>query len=387
MCHGTGVAPRILAVPRIVGRLQHWRNPTVAEPILDGYNHVRPRRKQLKVFLSWSGSRSHKVALVFREWLPSVIQDIVPYVSSEDIDKGARWSTDIAKELSNSQFGILCVTRENMNAPWLTFEAGALSKQVEKSFVNPFLFDIKRSELNGPLLQFQSTIFEKEDLKKLVVTLNKSCGDHGLTSDRLDKAFEVWYPTLKKELSEHAKSDSTNEDADLTTETQVSDTQKILEEILDLTRINQKLIRNPDNNIASILDELGTKFTSLHEQLKRKNNRESMRTIHRYDPMLLEELTHLSASFGDGNLGVKIVLSLFRHEYPWIYDSGLETLTILRSRKSMSEKRNAIERFRNIIDFSLSHPVMSEVFGGGKDMFYFNKMLQGRVIEAMERSL
>lgn len=73
-------------------------------------------------------------------------------VSSEDIDKGARWSTDIAKELEDSTFGILCVTKENLEAPWLSFKAGALSKTMEKSFVTPFLFDIKRSEVQGPIL-------------------------------------------------------------------------------------------------------------------------------------------------------------------------------------------------------------------------------------------
>jgi hypothetical protein len=81
----------------------------------------------MKIFLSWSGHKSHEIALVFRDWFPSIIQSIDPYVSSEDIDKGARWSTDIAKELENSTFGILCVTKDNINAPWLTFEAGALS--------------------------------------------------------------------------------------------------------------------------------------------------------------------------------------------------------------------------------------------------------------------
>ena len=50
----------------------------------------------MKVFLSWSGELSHKVALAFREWLPNVIQSIEPYVSSEDIDKGARWSAEMA---------------------------------------------------------------------------------------------------------------------------------------------------------------------------------------------------------------------------------------------------------------------------------------------------
>ena len=78
---------------------------------------VLPRRNQsqhgvnLKVFISWSGEESHKTALVLREWLPSVIQSITPYVSSEDIDKGTRWASDIAGELDESSFGILCVTK------------------------------------------------------------------------------------------------------------------------------------------------------------------------------------------------------------------------------------------------------------------------------------
>lgn len=100
---------------------------------------------KLKVFISWSGEESHKVALVLREWLPSVIQSITPYVSSEDIDKGTRWASDIAGELDESSFGILCVTKDNLNAPWLNFEAGALGKSVDKSRVCPFLFRIKRS--------------------------------------------------------------------------------------------------------------------------------------------------------------------------------------------------------------------------------------------------
>lgn len=155
----------------------------------------------MKVFISWSGNKSHKVALVYRDWLPSVIQTIEPYVSSEDIDKGARWSTDIATELEDSTFGILCVTKENLDAPWLAFEAGALSKTMDKSFVSPFLFDIKRSEVDGPILQFQSTIFQKEDIKKLVKTLNKACGESSITDARLEKAFEVWFPTLEEELN------------------------------------------------------------------------------------------------------------------------------------------------------------------------------------------
>ena len=157
----------------------------------------------MKIFLSWSGALSHEVAIVFREWLPLVIQTVQPYVSSEDIAKGARWSTNIAKELETSDYGILFVTRDNINAPWLNFEAGALSTAIEKKRVSPFLFEVDRSEVNeGPIHQFQSTIFEKEELRKLLKSINEACGSHALDEERLNKVFEQWWFNLEIKLRE-----------------------------------------------------------------------------------------------------------------------------------------------------------------------------------------
>ncbi len=196
----------------------------------------------MKVFLSWSGHKSHQVALVLRDWLPSVIQSIMPYVSSEDIDKGARWSTDIAKELEDSTYGILCVTKENLEAPWLLFEAGALSKMMDKSSVCPFIFDLKRAEVKGPILQFQSTIFEKDDVRKLILSLNKCCGESSLKDELLVKSFEVWWPTLESTLNE-IKDDNVGEQVE---PVEKSLKNEILEEILELTRSNQKILRTPE---------------------------------------------------------------------------------------------------------------------------------------------
>lgn len=92
------------------------------------------------------------------------------------------------------------MTKDNLHAPWLTFEAGALSKKLEKSYVSPFLFDIKRSEINGPILQFQSTVHNQEDVLKLIKTINKACGDTKLSDEMVEKAFKAWYPTLQEEL-------------------------------------------------------------------------------------------------------------------------------------------------------------------------------------------
>lgn len=203
----------------------------------------------MKLFISWSGELSHQVALVFRDWLPSVIQTITPYVSSEDIEKGARWSSDVSHELQASSYGILCVNRDNINAPWLNFEAGALSKAVDTSRVSPFLLGLKRSEVSGPLLQFQSTIYEKDDLRKLVFTLNSLDETSQLTDTRLEEIFDVWWSRFQTRIDPlQAQAES----ASATTRTPSRSQNEILEEILELTRSQQKILSNPGSFLPSL---------------------------------------------------------------------------------------------------------------------------------------
>lgn len=222
----------------------------------------------MKVFLSWSGDLSLKVAQIFRDWLPSVIQIVEPYVSAEDIDKGTRWSTDIAKELEASAFGILCVTRKNADAPWLNFEAGALSRQIDKSKVSPFLFDLKRSELKGPILQFQSTILKKDDIKKLLYSINNSCDESTLEESRLDSIFDVWWPKLEEQLSSLlSESHQSSQQKDKHVKNKDEDaSSEIIEEILNLVRTQQKLLTSPEILLPRgyLLDILGGRARERH---------------------------------------------------------------------------------------------------------------------------
>ena len=86
-----------------------------------------------------------------------VIQKISPYISTET-EKGARWSSEIARELEHCSYGVSCVTPENKEAPWLLFEAGALSKSVSDGKVAPILFGLDHADIQkSPLSQFQFT--------------------------------------------------------------------------------------------------------------------------------------------------------------------------------------------------------------------------------------
>jgi hypothetical protein len=336
----------------------------------------------MKVFLSWSGEQSHKVAVVFRDWFPSVIQSLVPYVSSEDIDKGARWSTDIATELEDSTFGILCVTKENLTAPWLTFEAGALSKTMDKSFVSPFLFNIKRSEVDGPILQFQSTVFEKEDIKKLLKTLNKACGEEKLTDERLDKAFEVWYPTLEDELNKIQEPIVAGEVEEKGNNEPPAN--EILEEILELSRLNQKLLRSPDSRYAKEIEQMSMMLMELRERFSNREEDYIRRKRRKNHPMFIEELLHISSRFEKNYTGLQVALSLFRNDYPWLYDAGIDLVRVLRGNQNEKEKNEAVEVFMELVEFTFEHPIMREMYGMDKELHMMGHELRHILMRSLK---
>jgi len=145
----------------------------------------------MKVFISWSGERSKLVAKALREWIPDVLQAVEPWMSEMDIEAGARWNRVIQDRLSDIRFGIVCITRDNCNAPWILFEAGALAKTLEDTFVCPYLIDLRLHDLpQGPLTQFQAKEADEEGTWALIQTVNTTLGEEALSEDKLRKTFE-----------------------------------------------------------------------------------------------------------------------------------------------------------------------------------------------------
>src|SRR5262249_34248306 len=84
----------------------------------------------MKVFISWSGETSQRIAHEMHRWLPLILPSVAPFITTTDIDKGARWQGEISRELDQSNYGIVCLTSDNLDSRWIAFEAGALSKHL-----------------------------------------------------------------------------------------------------------------------------------------------------------------------------------------------------------------------------------------------------------------
>jgi hypothetical protein len=209
----------------------------------------------MKIFISWSGTKSKNVATYLKSWIEQIIQAADPWISV-DIDKGKKWNTEIINELAESKVGIICLTRDNLNSPWILFEAGALSKASD-SYLCTFLVDIAPTDLTGPLSFFQATKFNKEDVFKLLTTINNNIektGGKSLTSENLKSLFKIFYPQLEDELNKIISTSETETKEEIRTD------RELLEEAVQILRKSTKLpIENSLEKEAKILLEFYAK--------------------------------------------------------------------------------------------------------------------------------
>lgn len=201
----------------------------------------------MKVFISWSGARSGLVAKALRDWLQDVIQSLDPWVSDEDLEKGARWSSVISAQLEDSDFGIVCLTQDNLESPWLLFEAGALSKLQHTSRVCTFLLDVKPNQVRQPLGQFQSTIANRDDVWRLIQTINKASGESALEMTKLARAFERTWEELEAKLQQISKSRPQKQPE--------QDSDSMLNEVLGYVRSLSRETANPNKVHSSLTSE------------------------------------------------------------------------------------------------------------------------------------
>lgn len=184
----------------------------------------------MRVFVSWSGELSQGVATILHKYLPLMLQGLDVFVSKHDIESGARWGVQLAKELESCDFGILCLTPDNMESRWLLFEAGALTKKMDGRACGLLCGGLTTTDVPPPLAQFQNRTFNDQDFKQLLSDLNRA-SKKALQQEQVNLVFGKWWPDIKVEsdalLKKHVASRTAKHkrtDRDL------------LEELLTLTR-------------------------------------------------------------------------------------------------------------------------------------------------------
>lgn len=276
----------------------------------------------MRVFVSWSGERSQALAKALREWLPLVLHYAEPWLSQSDIDAGDRWGLEVAKELDVSAFGVSCITSENIAAPWLLFEAGALAKSLQEGRVVPLLLDVDFADISGPLAQFQAKKVERSGLLDTVVAINKVAAAP-VAEARLHQLFGALWPDLEKTIAELPKAAAGAK--------RTRSQSEVLEELVSGVR------------------SLDSKFRDVNEDGGPSKRSRRYRNI-----FIVEEMLDRYGFDGGQPMGMLVAAGMLRDDYPWVYDVVLDFFRACSSGKPAvihGARRNievAIELFHRL---------------------------------------
>ena len=189
----------------------------------------------MKVFISWSGEPSRSVAELLHTKIRFILNSVETFMSKHDIDSGERWSRRINTELDETGFGIFCLTASNIDKPWIHFEAGAISK-LEGRVAGLLIGDLKPTDFNNPLTQFQNGNFDKDNFKKLIFDINKIAK---IDRDIVENNLENEWHKIESEYQEilEAKEDSAAIEATIG-----RTNESIVQEVLERTRNIEKIV-------------------------------------------------------------------------------------------------------------------------------------------------
>lgn len=282
----------------------------------------------MKVFVSWSGELSQKVAALLKTYIPCIIQSVEVFYSPEDIEKGENWDAKISHELEEANYGIICLTPQNKAAQWINFEAGAIAKSLD-SRVAALMININPSDIKGPLSRYQATKMERDDFYRLIQSINNA-SDSSLPDNILSGTFDGLWERFKNDydnLLEQFK-DTVTPPA-----TPVTPQIEILEEILQLVRKQSTILANSDETLGiptsfviplvvrlnTVIDNI-IEYNSVYfrlNQSKVPKEFQNTRKDLRLQPYDLKEIFSILMNFINqtNNIQLRRMVSSTRHKY------------------------------------------------------------------------
>lgn len=162
----------------------------------------------MRIFLSWSKEESKKYATIFKNELSILFPKAELFLSDQDISMGSNSISEIFKNLSEVDYGLIFITSANKNEAWLNFEAGAISNSIGENKVIPIAFrGIKLGELISPIANFHGFDFGEEKFKKAMRDINESF-EEPMSPNTFERLLGTSWENITSEIKEVEKSES-----------------------------------------------------------------------------------------------------------------------------------------------------------------------------------
>lgn len=262
---------------------------------------------------------------------------------TQGIEYGQEWYPAIMDKIDEASDVVCLLTQHSVDRPWILYEAGVAKGKLDKKVIGIAIGIPLSTAISGPFAQFQNNDGDSDSITKLVLELVRKVP--GLDPDA----------TLVRTLVDGF----------------VAKAVEITEKYKNPIVPNNKSEKEDENSVAKLFEEVKIMFDSLPSRIENRLDPESKRKRRKFHPMMFEEIM----SFGfseDPNIGFLMFLGLYREEFPWFYEVGMETYRGLKSTKSASEREKLIRNLERAVEM-LGHPMMREFYGESKDSYYLLK--------------
>jgi len=264
----------------------------------------------------------------------SLLDYVKPWVSETDIAAGDRWAQAIGTELEASNFGIICITPENLTSPWVLFEAGALAKSMQDGKVIPLLFGLGFSDITDPLAQFQAKKVDQPGLGEVIQAIEK-VSDNKNREDLIRRRFNGLWPDFEKMIGE------------------IPDRAPTEKHMRPQTEILEELVTGVRGLDSRLLD-----FSS---EIMEREPRRYRRKFRRFHPKMFDEMMHRFS--GDENDPIMLLMfgGMLREDVPWLAEVFIETYREIRA-GGIERAEQSVHRLRRIMKLMRTEPFFEMFF-------------------------
>jgi hypothetical protein len=311
---------------------------------------ILPQSKSPYVFISHD-SRDADIAEEFGNLLSTVSLGILKCFRSSDkkgtqgIEYGTEWYPEIMKKLDEASDIVCLLTDNSLNRPWILYEAGVAKGKLNNTPVLGIAIGIPLEKANtGPFAQFQNCSDDEDSLTRLVIQLVKRIPN-----------TEPKESIVKSQIKEFIK----KKDSVMTKKPS-----KIGED-------------KKETAIVKLFEEVKIMFHDLQKITINKYEPDFRSKSFRYNPQFVGHIIHITRhETGDSLLGFIIIISIFKNDFPWIYEIGLEVYKLIKSNGTIKEIRLAINNFERIMEFTFHHPIFRENIRYNKDLIMIFEEIQ-----------
>ena len=309
---------------------------------------IHQKTKQQLIFISHD-TRDAELAEEFSNLLRSASAGALKSFRSSDkkgtqgIEYGSEWYPAIMEKIDEASDVVCLLTQNSVDRPWILYEAGVAKGKLNKKVIGLALGIPLSSAIGGPFYQFQNNNGDVDSITKLVLELvNKVPGldqdqqvVRPLAESFLKKANEIMSTIPKEKTFE-----SNNEKAEI--------------------------------SVAKLFEEVKIMFEDLPSRIETRIEPDFKKRKRRFHPMMFQEIANMGMENNDPALAFLMMVSMYRDDFPWFYEIGLDTYRGLKVAKTLQEKKKLISGFEKTFEI-FGHPMIRELYGKSEDTYFFYK--------------